>query len=836
MNNTETDWLAVKQFYQACRSYKQTAAHFGISPSAIKNRAIRGGWSTAPAPADTPTEVSNGQFDTPAEVSNEQFDTPVEVSSVQVDTPIEVSSGQVDTSGDTSRDTPCTLLPTLRNFTSREVEMRAPWSVSIRAREDYADKAAFKRRLGSPETEDCIYSGILGLNRNLRVGRDNPPASLVAVVADYDLPLTDKARRKKLDRLAVKPNFVSRSFSGGTHAVWLLERPLPLMPDAKMVQELLKAVAKGLKLSTAFGTLDAKAFYTPGQYYHAGWCWEAAEDAPIPESTAMLWFDEALEQSRFCCTGEHIPLDIVAAEVEKRFPGRWDGPFEPGARGVRFWDEQASNPTAAIVRENGMTCFTGRFPFRSWQDIFGEDFVARHKGATEGRMLTECYFVDNAFYVRTDFRGEDGVMRPVWQQLNRQNMESYAAQRYGLSPAPPAPLQQSPVKKAIAKIITENSLAGAVPFIYRSDKIVTLNGLPHLNTSFVKVHAPDMGRGASWGDGFPWTAAFLERLFPDAVQRERFMAAWAHTYRNAYLGRPVSGHTVFIAGEVGVGKNFLTECLYGPSLGGYADASEHLLGRTRFNSTLFNVGVWTCNDTVTKGDAKERAVFAKGLKKMAANQLHVVEAKFRNANSIPWCGRVLVTLNTDPMSMQVLPDVDISNRDKISLYKTSDAKLDDPDAARHAKEEMGALCAFLMRWEIPEHCKGDARWGVRNYLHPDLYAEATTSSSTASFGEILTLFAKDMFDADGRLQVLEGSATWFLQQMLQQDGIKEMLRGEVTARSIGRQMSALASSGAYPLAYARNMSQRLWSISRKAFEEYMDKGTGEEATDELMPF
>ncbi len=209
MNNTETDWLAVKQFYQACRSYKQTAEHFGINENTLKAKVRRGNWSQG---ADL--EVQNAPSEAPCKVQ---------------ETDSEVRNAP-------SRDTPCTLLPTLRNFTSREVEMRAPWSVSIRAREDYADKAAFKRRLGSPETEDCIYSGILGLNRNLRVGRDNPPASLVAVVADYDLPLTDKARRKKLDRLAVKPNLVSRSFSGGTHAVWLLERPLPLMPDAKMVQ------------------------------------------------------------------------------------------------------------------------------------------------------------------------------------------------------------------------------------------------------------------------------------------------------------------------------------------------------------------------------------------------------------------------------------------------------------------------------------------------------------------------------------------------------------------------------------------------------------------------
>lgn len=49
--------------------------------------------------------------------------------------------------------------------------------------------------------------------------------------------------------------------------------------------------------------------------------------------------------------------------------------FELGARGVRFWDPLADCPTAAIVRENGMVCFTGAFPFQSWADIFGTDFI-----------------------------------------------------------------------------------------------------------------------------------------------------------------------------------------------------------------------------------------------------------------------------------------------------------------------------------------------------------------------------------------------------------------------------------------------------------------------------
>lgn len=344
------------------------------------------------------------------------------------------------------------------------------------------------------------------------------------------------------------------------------------------------------------------------------------------------------------------------------------------------------------------------------------------------------------------------------------------------------------------------------------------------------------GKAESVAAGFPWTAAFLETLFPDVIQRERFLAAWAYAYRNAYAGHPRNGHVLFIAGEPGVGKNFLTECLYGPSLGGYVDASEYLLARTRFNDGLFNVGVWTCNDSVTKGDAQERTVFARMLKKMSANVRHVWEGKYKQAASLDWSGRVCVTLNTDPMSLAILPDIDINNKDKVSLFRTSAAVMNEPQAVVFARQEMGALCSFLLHWKFPQHCIGDARWGVRNFLHPELLAEATNSGSTAAFRDILALFAQSMFEADGRLALLEGSATWFLQQMLEQDSLKEMLRGTVSATSIGKRMSALANSGVFPLTYVRSCTQRIWRIERASFEVYLKQGMEEEVSDEICPF
>ena len=131
---------------------------------------------------------------------------------------------------------------------------------------------------------------------------------------------------------------------------------------------------------------------------------------------------------------------------------------------------------------------------------------------------------------------------------------------------------------------------------------------------------------------------------------------------------------------------------------------------------------------------------------------------------------------------------------------------------------------------------GNARWGVRNYLHADLAVEASNSGSTASFGEILSLFVRDSFASDQKLDCLEGSATWFLQQMLMSDTIKEMLRGTVSANSIGKHMGALAASGSFPLHYKRCHGGRLWWITRKEFESYTSFDRQMDFLDPLTPF
>ena len=805
-----TDWALVREFYLTCRSYKQTAEHFGLKISTLNARAYREKW----AADNAETMQDNAKCNVDA-----------------------MSNAISDTSADAFAGFPA--LPMRPNLMASAISFGQPWEQRVIAHDKLRDKTAYRSYICNPATKDCLFSGIRGMNKHEMVSRENSAVSMIAVVADYDMVMTDEERMKKTAKLVIKPNFISSSYSGGTHAVWFLQAPLPLMPNAEMVQALLETIVRKLKLKNAYGQLDGKAFYNTSQYYHAGWNWQQISTEPIAESMSLLWLDEALKKSKFTTTGTQIPLARIWEEMQKRgWDKKWGGDkaFELGARGVRFWDPLADCPTAAIVRENGMICFTGPFPFQSWADIFGSDFIDAFRADTFGKALSECYMVNNTFYVCNNLRAEDGSYKPCLLTYNRQNFESLATEKYGLNSKPEQEGEDSPVKQLVAKIATYNTLPAACPFIYRKERIIHIQGEARLNTSFLRVHEPDLSKGQEWGDGFPWIASFMERLFPDIIQRDRFMAAWAYAYRNAYKGEPKNGHTIFIAGSVGSGKNFLSECLYGASMGGAVDASEYVLGQTRFNDHLMGSGVWTLNDTVSKGDYRERAIFAKSLKKMAANHFHSCEGKYKSATGIYWSGRIIVTLNTDPDSLQLLPDIELSNRDKLSLFKTADEPMNDADGAAKARAEMGALCSFLLNWEIPEHCVGDARWGVRNYLHPELLAEASDSSPTASFREILTLFVKDCFDADMSLQELKGSSTWFMQQMLLQDGLKDMIRGAVTPTSIGRRISKLASAGDFPLVYDRQSKAREWVIDRKAFMEYLNSPNQEGELDELCPF
>ena len=829
-----TVWEAIKAYYISCRSYKRTAEEFGMNPETIKTRARREGWRENCVSEKVQRGVKLEGQDEPRApekvqrgVRSEGQDEPRAPEKVQ-DEPHEHSL-------------PSICLPCLANFSAHAVEMLDIISAgkTLRSRESFRDKEAFKAHLACPQTKDILYSGVLGENPGMRVGRNNPATRLLAVVADYDLPISNEKRSKYLSKLPTPPNFIESSFSGGTHAVWLLEHPIPLMAkgsgDGSLLgeeynQALLDLIASELKLNRGFGEPDKVAFRNFGQYYAFGRGLNVLSTTPvITAERCEYWVVKALRKAGKGNKAS-VPLELVAREVERRFPGRWNGPFEKGARGVRFWDSLADSPGAAIVTEEGMVCFTGPYSFRSWRDIFGPAFVEESEAATLGRVKADCYYIDGKFW-RKDING-------VWYPYSQQAFIPILRAGYGLSGRGGENGEASEVEQALDAISTCRRLGGVAPLIYNRNEVVDVGGRLCLNISRVralepavrkKAADPQAGAWAGWGEagGFPWIGRFLVNLLDrdDApLQLEHYLSWLAHAYQGALAYAPRRGQAVYMAGPAGCGKTFLSTRILSPLFGGHEEATAYLTSETRFNDTLFEHGLLTIDDAELVAYGTVHSRYSALVKKLVANNYFMCEAKFRKAVKLPWVGRLVVTCNTDPESLKILPSIDINNHDKLMFFLCREGfKLNDPEAEKKAQEELPAFAAFLADYRIPDETKGDVRFGVKSFMHPDLVAEAKGSGLAGTFEDLFESFLNNYFKANPDATELRGTASEIYEQMSAVDTMRESMKGIVAPRSIGTFLGQLKAKEDSPIDYSRTNTKRTWFVTRESFIRYRSR-------------
>lgn len=676
----------------------------------------------------------------------------------------------------------------------------------------------------APSTKDVFFSMFLGEDRGERVTGKNPPAIMLGVCCDYDTPLSKEERSKKLDKLPTKPTYLSESYSGGTRAVWVFEHPLPLHPSTEATQFLLKNIHKSLKLEHAFGVLDG-VFFHPTQYYHRGWNWRDGGGGKIPSELVILWHVEAMKKAAKHLGELAIPMSHIEKEIHRLFPGRWQGPVEVGARNIRFWDPDASNPTGAVICKDGVMAYTGEQRFLTWGEILGADFVERYRSETEGKALSEVFCIKNEFYVRNTVTLEDGSQSVEWVPNNRQNMESLLQSRYGISHIPAAAGELSPLKRTIGDIINLNTLSGTIPLIYDKRDRVIFHGRSYLNISTVEALQPATGTGKAWGDGFPWIAGFLEHLFGGKGEQLDVFISWlARAYQGALAHNPNRGQAVYIAGGAGSGKTFLTECIIAPLFGGKTDASDYLTGRTKFNKALCSSGIWCIDDATPLTEPKAHSYYSAMIKKMVANGSFLYQPKYQDTEDLPWLGRLIILCNTDPESLRILPAVDINNADKLLFFRTTDDPLEEENVASKAQQDLKAFAAYLAQYITPAHCRGGARFGVKQYHHKELYREAVNSGASGVFKEILINFLHNYFTSphDDDLVDLKGSAQRILQVMQDDPGTEKIIRDMANARTIGTLLGKLLNGeDHFPITYTRQSSGRIWSISREAFFEYM---------------
>ena len=747
------------------------------------------------------------------------------------------------------------MLLAIPNLASSRTKECTPWNTTT--------MAPPRIRWNHPEIEHVFYSGFEGLASSIRVdSKNNPAVMLHWIVADYDGKIDQHMRDSILSRCAdFKPQYICRTSSGGARLLWKLEEPFPLHRN-DLTKKLMRQIKKKLKLSKLLVGLDTDAFEDPCKYYEAGTAWESLSCDEISAAFMMQWAVESTHNYAWQKLGPVIPMDVVTEEVERQYPGRWQGDFYIGARGIRFWDTDSDNPTAAVIRESGMQCFTGGTAFVPWSVILGRQFVNQFEADRIGGSVVDVYFDGRDYWTQ--------LPSGQWQSYGKADIALHLKVERGLRGQPARGENFSQVDQAIHRIQKQQYIACAAPLVHRPQGIVLIDGNRVLNTSIVTVLQPaseeayyqavqiaeviaptDSNLPSSLSPSappkpnppsessvpsvvntpsaqppnaqylepsacpYPWIRDYFTGYFDPDEQLDYFYAWLKRWYESALEGRMQPGQASFFAGVPNTGKTLLSNVILSRIFGGHIDASSFLSGEDNFNSHLFNSAVWAVDDVVPLTDNKSHLKFSALIKKMAANRTFSVREKYRVDKLVEWNGRVVVTCNTDPESIRILPDVDLSNRDKINLFRVAerDTFTFPRDVADIIASELPLFLRWLLDWQPPVHVLGDTRYGVKTYCEHSLFEAARHSSSAYSFLEVLLKFFEGQVE-----DTWEGSATDLLTAMLSDTDGLAVIASKYTTRQVGRELSKLASQN-YPITQHRYKNRRDWLINIKALTE-----------------
>jgi hypothetical protein len=96
-------------------------------------------------------------------------------------------------------------------------------------------------------------------------------------------------------------------------------------------------------------------------------------------------------------------------------------------------------------------------------------------------------------------------------------------------------------------------------------------------------------------------------------------------------------------------------------------------------------------------------------------------------------------VNDEPENLMILPPMDASLLDKVHLFACGRATL--PESRKEAWESLfnglPEYVAWLAQWRIPAGIRGDTRFGVNAYQHPELVETLTSVAPESRLLELI---------------------------------------------------------------------------------------------------
>lgn len=602
----------------------------------------------------------------------------------------------------------------------------------------FKNKAEFREWCADQNTSHYFFSLAEGDNPAARISEGNPVNKVSGFIADYDASVdwdNLEANLKARCPEGCYPTWRTKTHSGYIRLIWEFESPLPIAPQlAEPFYKRLADLVKATSLLAGFDRSSLKA----SQYFELGTEWTKLGPA-LPNQAVRTTLLRASNDSPLRTEDTNIPLDDVAEAISARYPNRWRGEFTVGARGPLFWLDDGIDRDGCQISEDGVICYSDRAGkgFMSWRELLGKKFVDSYEEKKLGTLSENYWFNGRSFYKLLN----GGPVAIPKEQLVLE------LRRAGFSLKLKKNQTISEVEQAVLAISNDCRVEEVAPVVFSKARVVDFNGRKILNNCRTEPVQPAVdGDPALW----PWLHGFLTPFFApdnDGNDTSPYFYAWFQRLYSAVLANRLDqGQLLILLGPTGRGKTLLTNKIVGAAVGGFADASDYLSGKTSFNRDLCGSAAWVIDDQVAAATYADQRKFVELTKRCVANPRLEYHAKYADAIPLPWSGRVMMSLNLDANSLAALPTLDSSNRDKIIALRIN-GKIKMAFGSNELVEQtINAELPHFLRWVLdyqpPAAIQDSNRFGVKTYIDSFIEAAAYDNSSRSAIAEMVEFFAK----------------------------------------------------------------------------------------------
>lgn len=688
------------------------------------------------------------------------------------------------------------------NLATTSVTEGEPWGFLVPDSDNYLKQWDKKKRRAYVATDACswqVYSPVAGLNPGEIVSDVNPASVQTGFVVDYDTVISpDEAEKIFMQQPAGKrPTEVEQTLSNKLRLMWRFARPV-LHPSPAFAVEFQKQLCDDLGAATLLPGYDIASLKPTQRWTNGGQWWHTGEPALTHEFLVGATIATA-ERSKLFDRGQ-IPMADIAAEVQKRFPGRWEGPFEVDKTGVRFWDPKADNPTGCQVKPDGMLCFTGREGFMKWEQLLGKDWCDSRRTLLFAEAAKDIFEVGNDYWEK---------VRDKWETYQKTQIENHLVGR-GLSPKVPKGESRSDVDKVMEYIDYHQKLSGVAPFVNYPPGLIQIRSKQYLNIAQLEHVQAVPGPTGDIATDAALIYDVLWHMFAHQGETHNgrvldplntFLTWLKQSTTSITNYKPIVGQAIFMCGPVNSGKTLLANHLVGPlcaappSMAG--DAMRYILGQTSFNKSLFDYPIVVINDQDAPKNEGERLKMMAKIKEFVVNPSHAYHAKFCDEITILWMGRIFITLNMDPASVAQLIEVNQNTHDKVMFFQIREYYRQWPESLV-IESEFARTLPYFKHWlmyvyEPPANVLStEYRSGIISYHDPDLLRISQQQHPAYNFKELIATWMKlSTVFQDPTIFEWTGTPTDLKTEMASTDGIKDVCR-DYTSPQIAKHLTTLA--------------------------------------------